>query len=82
MKISIVIAENQKQIMMTPENDHERQALEMIDPSDTLQVVSKKGTYDDEPSHMGLQTSLSQGGVLRRYAQEESLMFVIEKAKK
>ncbi len=77
MKISIIIAEDEKQIMMTPENDHERQALRFIQPDDKLKAVSKWGTFDNEPSHFNHQVSKSKGGYYRRYAEKESLMFIV-----
>ena len=41
MKIAIVLVNKAKQIMMTPENDHEKEALKMIGEDDSLQVVKK-----------------------------------------
>lgn len=83
MQISLVIAEGTKQVMFTPETEHEQQALEWIAPEDTLEAVAVWGTYDDKPSHYSYNTAKSQGGYLRRYATKNSLMFVInEKPKK
>lgn len=82
MKISLVISEGTKQIMMTPENEFEREALKYIKPTDRLQVVAKWGTYDDKPSHYSYNTEKCQGGYLRRFATEDSLMFVIEDSPK
>lgn len=78
MKISIVLAEGAKQIMMTPETEHEKMALKMIGPGETLEVATKWGTYDNEPEKIGLSTQLCLGGWYRRYADEESLMFIIQ----
>ena len=78
MKISIVIADGYKQVMMTPETDHEKEAIKFIAPDDTLKAVSKKGTFDDKPNHYGMNVSMCEGGYLRRFAEDESLMFVIE----
>lgn len=82
MKVSIVIADGYKQIMMTPESDHEKEALKYIDPEDALSVVCKKGTFDDKPQHYGYNVDTCTGGYLRRFAEENSLMFVIEKQPK
>jgi len=82
MKISLVIADGVKQIMMTPENDHERECLNYISPKDELKVVSKKGTFDDKEQHIGYQVNKCQGGYYRRFADEKSLMFIIEDANK
>ena len=82
MKISIVIAEGCKQIMITPESDHEKEAIKYISPEDTLEVVQKRGQFDDEASHYGMNVSMARGGYLRRFAEEDSLMFVINEKKK
>lgn len=79
MKISLVIADGYKQVMMTPESDHEREAMRHIEPSDTLQVVQKQGAFDDKPTHYSYNVSLAQGGYLRRFAETDSIMFVISK---
>jgi len=77
MKISIVIAEGVKQVMMTPETDHERESLKWIDPKEDIEIAQKKGTYDDDASHFGMNTSMCQGGYLRRFAEKDSIMFVL-----
>jgi hypothetical protein len=82
MQISIVIADGYKQVMMTPENDHEKEAIKFIAPDDILIAVAKKGTFDNEESHFGSNVGMCKGGYLRRFAVAESLMFVIKKKKK
>lgn len=77
MKLSVVIAEGVKQVMMTPENDHEREALKWINPTDDIEIATKFGTYDSEPTHVAYNSSLCQGGYVRRFAEESSLMFVL-----
>jgi hypothetical protein len=77
MKLSIVIAEGVKQVMMTPETEHEREALKWISPTDEISIAQEWGTYDDEPNHYSKQTSMSRAGILRRFAEKDSLMFVL-----
>jgi len=77
MKISIVISDGIKQVMMTPEGDHERDALKWISATDNIEIAQKWGTYDNEPSHFNYNTSKCEGGYLRRFAEKDSLMFVI-----
>lgn len=79
MKVSIVVADGYKQIMMTPESEHEKEVMKYIEPDDTLQVVQKKGTFDGEMSHFGMNVSMCKAGYLRRFAEQESIMFVINK---
>lgn len=77
MKISIVIAEGVKQIMFTPETSHETEALKHIAPNENYNVASMMGTYDSEPSHFSYNSSKCQGGYVRRFAEKDSLMFVL-----
>lgn len=78
MKISIVIVENAKQIMLTPETDHEKQALRFIKPDDELKVVSRWGSFTQDFEHAKLQVEKCQGNYLRAFSDEDSLMFLIE----
>jgi hypothetical protein len=78
MKISILITEGAKQVMMTPQNDHEKEALKMIAPDDVLKAVAKRGQFDDSYRHANFQVSKCQGGYFRRFTEKDSLMFVIE----
>lgn len=82
MKISIIITEGAKQIMMTPETRVEKEALKFIAPSDTLKVVNKNrfvwGHFSDENEHVNYQISKSQGGYYRAFETRDSLMFIIE----
>ena len=78
MKISIVIVEGAKQIMLTPETKHEKQALRFINPNDTLKVVSRWGNFTGEYEHAHLQVEKCLGEYLRAFSSEDSLMFLIE----
>ena len=81
MKISIVIVEGAKQIMLTPETDHEKQALKFINPKDEITVVAKWGNFSDKYSHADLQVNECQGGYLRAFSEADSLMFLIKDKK-
>jgi len=78
MKISIVLVEGAKQIMLTPETKHEKQALRFINPEDTLKVVSRWGTFANDYQHAKLQVEKCRGDYLRAFSEEDSLMFLIE----
>jgi len=78
MKISVVLAEGVKQIMFTPETEHEKKALKHIAPNDEYSVASVMGTFDSEPQHYSYNASMCQGGNLRRFAEKDSLMFVLK----
>jgi len=78
MKISIIITDEAKQIMMTPETEHEKQALKFINPKDELKVVSRWGRFTNEYTHAQLQVYKCNRDYLRAFTDEESLMFLIE----
>jgi len=78
MKISIVIVEGAKQIMLTPETEHEKQCLKFINPKDELKVVSRWGSFTNEYNHAGLKVDKCEGNYLRAFSEKDSLMFLIE----
>lgn len=78
MKISILITQDGKQVMMTPENDHEKAALKLIAPGDKMEVATKFGTYTNKKETLGYEVDLSQGGYFRAWESKESLMFIIK----
>ena len=82
MITSIVIVEGAKQIMLTPETEHEKQALRLFIPGDTVKVVAKRGGFADESTHARLYIDECKGGYLRAFNSEESIMFLIRDKKK
>ncbi len=76
MKIAVLLLDGAKQVMLTPETEHEKQALKMIAPGDKLEAMAKWGTFRDK-EHYGKSFDLCQGGYYREFANSESLMFVI-----
>tara|TARA_R100001530_G_scaffold132126_1_gene104268 strand:- start:1009 stop:1275 length:267 start_codon:yes stop_codon:yes gene_type:complete len=83
MKISLVVVEGAKQVMLTPEGDHEKSVLEMISPSDDVEIVKKWGSfYDTEKNqHAKLQIDYCKGEYLRAFTSDQSLMFLIKDKK-
>lgn len=82
MKLSVIIADGVKQVMMTPETDHEREAIKWISIDEDIEVATQWGTYDEKPSYYSHNSQMCRGGYLRRFAQEDSLMFVLTPKKK
>lgn len=84
MKTAILLTDGVKQIMFTPENKNEKQALKMISPDDKIRVVVKTGTFGSASLDkvLGVQVYLCQGGYYRAVEQEDSVMFVITPKKK
>lgn len=81
MKTAIIIADGVKQIMFTPENDSERQALKMITPDDDISLDIKSGTFYDSynrpASAHGYTVRLCRSDYLRAYEDVDSLMLVL-----
>lgn len=81
MKTAVVTAEGITQVMLTPENEHEKKVLETLGEHDkTISVDFKKGSFYDQelpPSAFGFRVEESRGGFLRAYTDSESLMIVV-----
>lgn len=79
MKTAIVIADGIKQIMFTPENESEKQALKMITPDQEITVDIRQGNFYTTmpPSAAGYMVAKCNGDYLRAYDSEESLMLVL-----
>ena len=81
MKTAIIIADGIKQIMFTPENDSEKQAIKLITSDHNVSVEFKETRfYNDGQSPecaRGYIIEKSAGGPLRAYENEESLMLVL-----
>ena len=80
--MSVVIAEGVKQVMLTPETDHEKEALKWISVEDDVEIAKHWGTFDDAPSAYSYNSTKCQGGYVRRFAEADSLMFVLTPKKK
>lgn len=80
MKTAIIIADGVKQIMFTPENDSEKEALKLLSAGNqNISVDFKTGHFYDRmpPSAHGYMVRACAGGYLRAYDSEESLMIVL-----
>lgn len=84
MKCAIIISNDIKQIMFTPENDSEKMALKMITLDDDISLEAKQGTfYDRSPeSAKGYTIQKCNGDYLRAYEDENSLMLVLRRKQK
>lgn len=77
MKTAIIISEGVKQIMFTPENDTEKQALKMFTPDDDIKMEVKQGSFHSGLSPQGYRVQMCMGGYLRAWDSEDSLMLVL-----
>ena len=83
MKVSVLISEGVKQLILTPETEHEKMALKLIDPDDKIHTVVKRGSFVGEsPKVLGYNVYECQGGYFRAEENFESIMFVITPEKK
>lgn len=64
--------------MMTPENEHETKALEMIGVDDILRVVKKWGGFGNEWDKAQYEIAECKCGFFRPFESKRSLMFVIK----
>lgn len=81
MKIAVLLVDGAKQIMLTPETDHERSALKMIAPGDKIEAKTQWGTFTDKEELIGLDVNTCRGGYYRGYEHSESLIFLITSKK-
>lgn len=77
MKTSILLANGVKQIMLTPETENEKQALKMISPDEDIHTVIKTGTFSERDEVFGVNVERCQGGYMRAYEDNDSVMFVL-----
>ncbi len=83
MKTAILITNKVKQIMFTPENDAEKEALSYISPNDDIHTVIKRGTfYNGDEEIFGVDVYECHGGYMRAENNKESVMFVVTPKKK
>lgn len=84
MKTAIIISDGIKQIMFTPENESEKQALKMITSDDDISIEIKEGTlYDNSPKcARGYIVQKCKADYLRAYEDEKSLMLILTPKKK
>lgn len=81
MKAAIVITNELKQIMLTPESDVDKMILEAITPSDDISIEIKNNVsfydHNSTPQCVGYNISKCAGDYLRAYESSESVMLVL-----
>lgn len=82
MKTSIVISEESKQIMFTPENAHEKEMLQVFNTDDDINLCVRWGSFTNNYENDGYSVEICQGGYLRAWRNPDSVMLVIEPKKK
>lgn len=79
MKTAIILTDNIKQIVLTPENDSERSALQLITPDDNITLAVHQGSMYDQygvkPWHGHIDKC--RGGFLRIFSDQDSIMLVL-----
>ena len=82
MRTAILITNKVKQIMFTPENDAEKEALTYISPNDEIHTVIKKGSFYENDEIFGVDIYECKGGYYRAENKSDSVMFVLTPKKK
>ena len=78
MKISVLLNESGKQVILSPENDFEKKALAMIGPEEKVEIAVKHGQFMDKVGeHVSYDIGKCQGGYFRAFQSDGSVMFVI-----
>jgi hypothetical protein len=78
MKIAIIFSEGVKQINFTPENDDEKQALQLITPNDNIELAVHTGSFGDARFRpFSVNINQCKGGYLRTYDDSQSIMLVL-----
>jgi len=80
MKTAVIFADGIKQVVFTPENDNEKLALDLITPSDDIELLLTTGTvYDMDKSIRPFTATINEykGGYLRMYNDDDSKIFVL-----
>lgn len=80
MKTAVIFADGIKQIVFTPENEDEKTALSLFTAKDDIELVIKTGTMynPNSPKPLNVNVGTCQGGYLRIFNDEESVMFVLK----
>jgi hypothetical protein len=78
MKTAIIFADGIKQIIFTPENDDEKQALKLFTPNDDIELAICTGSFGEQHFRpFTASINKCQGGFLRVYQDAQSIMFVL-----
>lgn len=77
MKVSLIISEKAKQVMLTPEDESEKLALKMISSGNDIEVAVKDGRFHSGLRPAGYEIDMCQGGYLRAWDSEDSIMLVL-----
>jgi len=83
MKTAIVFSEGIKQIIFTPENDDEKQALKLITTDDDISLAVCSGSFgEDRFKPFSVNINKCHGGYLRAYSDDNSIMLVLSPKEK
>ena len=85
MKTAIIFSDGIKQIVFTPENDDEKQALKLITPNDDidLAIIQDASVFSkNEAMPFRANVGVCKRGYLRAFTDEESIMLVLSPKEK
>ncbi len=81
MKTAIILCDGIKQIVFTPENDQEKQALQMFTPKDEIELAVHQGSFGDMKP-LQFEIAESKAGYLRAFDNSQSIILVLRPKKK
>jgi hypothetical protein len=79
MKTSIIFSDNLKQVVLTPETDSEKLAMEMFTADDNVQIALKHGSIYSCQGDIPFTANIAEcsGGYLRCYNNDKSIILVL-----
>jgi len=80
MKTTIILHDNIKQVVFTPENETEKQALKMFSPNDNISLAIKEGSfygYKEGAKPFSVDVAMCQGGYMRAWDSSDSVILVL-----
>ncbi len=86
MKTAIIFADGAKQVVLTPENDDERDALKQFTADKQIDIAVKEGSFygytGTTKESFGVEVSMCEGGYLRAFDSSHGVVFVLTPKKK
>lgn len=78
MKTAIILSDGIKQVVFTPENDQEKQALALFTADDNIEIAIHNGSFGESRfKPFSANVGMCQGGYLRAFSDDSSRIFVL-----
>jgi len=77
MKTAVVLCDDIKQVILTPENKIEREALKLFTPGENIELAIKNGSFYGSDPLLRCNIGMCMGGYLRAFNDIESVILVL-----